>query len=1022
MLKGVLKKIAWVDLTQKTVTIEKPDENLYLDYLGGYGLGAYYLYTRQQADADPLGPENTLGFLTGPLTGTNAVAGNRFTVVGKSPKTGGWGDANCGGQFGPALKQAGFDGMFFTGISENPVYILINNGNITLQNAKDYWGLGCCATEDKLKNKYGKKAHSVCIGQAGERASLLSAIITDQGRAAARSGLGAVMGSKKIKALVAMAGGNVEAADETNLKKLRQKILKDFKSDNELYKLFNTYGTPALLEPLVLEGDAPVKNWSGWDKDMPGLEKIGGEAVKKIQKRPYGCWRCPIACGGHVQVETGPYAGKGHKPEYETLGAFGTMCLNDNLESICRLNNICNDAGMDTISAGSTVAFAIECYENGIITKEDTSGIELTWGNHEAIVAVTEQMASGHGFGGKVLGDGIKKAVELIGGKAREFAMECGGEELPMHDPRCFPGIAASYEADATPSRHTQDGSWGAEDGDPPPEGLECPPIKDKYTYKGKGETHKYLSAFGHVINASGMCQIASWMMPAPAVWKFLTFTMGKNMTRENILQIGERIAALRIMFNLREGIHTRNKFKLPPRVLGNPPLSGGATKGVTVDNETQLQDYYKAMGWDSKTGIPSRKALKKLGLDFVIKNKSIKLDPASTLQDTMHLDPATNGVNQPVTDSATYAFDSGDDMLDCFHGEKEAFLYSRHWNPTNLELSKALAAIEGTESAWVTGSGMAAITSALLQLLKTGDHIVTSVTTYGGTYAFLKNWVTQYGIEVSFVNIADLDEVKKAVRPNTKVIYTETVTNPMLQISDIPELSKIAKNAGAKLVVDNTFTPMIFSPIKLGADIVVYSMTKFINGKNDCTAGAILGPADYINSLIDVNDGTAMLLGPVLDPMRASSIHKNLFTLHIRMKQHSKNAAFLAKKFVEHKIIVNYPGLEAHKQHNIMKRDMNEGFGFGGMIAIDLKTVENANKFMHIMQERGVGYLAVSLGYFKTLFSNSGKSTSSEISEDVQKEMGMSEGLVRYSVGLDNNIERTWNIIKECLQEIKFI
>jgi len=399
-----------------------------------------------------------------------------------------------------------------------------------------------------------------------------------------------------------------------------------------------------------------------------------------------------------------------------------------------------------------------------------------------------------------------------------------------------------------------------------------------------------------------------------------------------------------------------------------------------------------------------------------------MKFDPASSLQDTLHLDPATMGVNQPISDSATFAFDTGDDMLACFHGEKQAFLYARHWNPTNFELSKALAAMEGTEAAWVTGSGMGAITSALLQLLKAGDHIITSVTTYGGTYAFLKNWVTKYGIEVTFVNISNLEDVEKAVKPNTKVIYTETMTNPMLQISDIPTLSKIAKKAGAKLVVDNTFTPMIFSPIKLGADIVVYSMTKFINGKNDTTAGAICGSMDYINSLIDLNDGTAMLLGPVLDPLRASSIHKNLFTLHIRMKQHSKNAHYLAERFTENNIPVNYPGLETNKQHKLMKNQMNEEFGFGGMIAIDLKTVENANKFMHIMQERGVGYLAVSLGYFKTLFSNSGKSTSSEVPEDVQKEMGMSEGLVRYSVGLDNDIERTWNIIKECLTEIGFI
>ncbi len=398
-----------------------------------------------------------------------------------------------------------------------------------------------------------------------------------------------------------------------------------------------------------------------------------------------------------------------------------------------------------------------------------------------------------------------------------------------------------------------------------------------------------------------------------------------------------------------------------------------------------------------------------------------MKYDPATRLQETMHLDPH-NGVNQAITDSATFAFDTGEDMTACFHGEKEAFLYSRHWNPTGFELSKALAAMEGTEAAWITGSGMGAITASLLQLCVAGDHIISSVTTYGGTYAFLKNWMPKYNIEVTFVDITDIDAIKSAIRPNTKVIYTETLTNPMLQVSDVPKLSEISKANNITLVVDNTFTPMIFSPIALGADIVVYSMTKFVNGKNDTTAGAICASLDFINSLIDLNDGTAMLLGPVLDPMRASSIHKNLFTLHIRMKQHSKNAAFLAEKFVEVGLKANYPGLETHKQHSLFKRDYNEEFGFGGMISIDLETAENASKFMALMQKRGVGYLAVSLGYFKTLFSNSGKSTSSEVPEKTQKEMGMSEGLVRYSVGLDNDMENTWQIIHSCLTDLKML
>lgn len=394
-----------------------------------------------------------------------------------------------------------------------------------------------------------------------------------------------------------------------------------------------------------------------------------------------------------------------------------------------------------------------------------------------------------------------------------------------------------------------------------------------------------------------------------------------------------------------------------------------------------------------------------------------MSFDPASKIQDLKQFGEF-GGVNPSITDSSTYTFLEAESMEDTFHGQMEGcFLYSRHWNPSNKYLADALASMEDTESAWVTASGMAAITCALLQLCNTGDHIVTSVTTYGGTYAFLKNYLQKFKIEVSFVNISNLDEVKRAMQPNTKVIYTESLTNPLLQVSDIPNLKKIANEGGAKLMVDNTFSPMIIAPAKLGADIVVYSMTKFINGKNDCVAGAICGKTEFIDSLSDVNTGTAMLLGPVLDAMRSSSILKNLHTLHIRMRQHSKNALYLAKELEEYGVPVIFPGLEKHPQHELMKRIMHPEYGFGGILGIDFETPERASKIMKAMQELGVGYLAVSLGYFKTLFSNSGKSTSSEIPEQVQKEMGLTPGLVRFSVGLDNNIHETLERIIKAIE-----
>ena len=395
------------------------------------------------------------------------------------------------------------------------------------------------------------------------------------------------------------------------------------------------------------------------------------------------------------------------------------------------------------------------------------------------------------------------------------------------------------------------------------------------------------------------------------------------------------------------------------------------------------------------------------------------KFDPASKIQSLKQFGEF-GGVNPSITDSSTFTFMTAQTMLDTFHGETEGcFLYARHWNPSNKYLADALAAMEGTESAWVTGSGMGAITTVFLQLCNAGDHIVSSVTTYGGTYAFLKNYLPKFNIDVTFVDITDLDAVEKAIRPNTKMVYTETMTNPLLQISDVPKLSEITKKHGIQLVVDNTFTPMIFSPYLAGADIVVYSMTKYINGKNDAVAGAICASEQFVNDISNVNDGTAMLLGPVLDPLRSSSILKNLHTLHIRMKQHSKNAMHLAKRFKEIGLKYNYPGMPEHPQYELMKSMMNEEYGFGGMIAIDMETPERAAKLMESMQLKNVGYHAVSLGYFKTLFSNSGKSTSSEVPEDVQHDMGMSPGLVRFSVGLDNDIEATFQLIKESLDEL---
>lgn len=390
---------------------------------------------------------------------------------------------------------------------------------------------------------------------------------------------------------------------------------------------------------------------------------------------------------------------------------------------------------------------------------------------------------------------------------------------------------------------------------------------------------------------------------------------------------------------------------------------------------------------------------------------------PANKIQDLQYFGEF-GGVNPSISDSTTYTFLSAKTMFDTFEGNAEGcYLYSRHSSPSNLYLGQALAAMEGTEAANVTATGMGAITAVIMQLCGAGDHIVSSRTIYGGTYAFLKNFAPKFQINTSFVNITDLEAVEAAITPQTKMIYCETMSNPLLEIADIPALAKIAKKHGIPLIIDNTFSPMMVSPAKLGADVVIHSLTKFINGSSDTMGGVICGTQEFIDQLRNVNDGACMLLGPAMDSLRAASILKNMRTLHIRMKQHSHNAMYLAQRFEEDGIKTVYPGLDSHPGNVLFTSMMNTEFGYGGMLTIDVGSLEKANELMELMQKENIGYLAVSLGFYKTLFSAPGTSTSSEIPEDEQAEMGLTDGLIRFSIGLDNDIERTYEKIKKCME-----
>lgn len=399
-----------------------------------------------------------------------------------------------------------------------------------------------------------------------------------------------------------------------------------------------------------------------------------------------------------------------------------------------------------------------------------------------------------------------------------------------------------------------------------------------------------------------------------------------------------------------------------------------------------------------------------------------MKFKPADHIQDLQYFGEY-GGVNPSISDSSTYTFLSAKTMFDTFEGNAEGcYLYSRHSSPSNLYLGEALAAMEGTEAANVAASGMGAITPVLLQICQAGDHVVSSRTIYGGTYAFLKNFAPRLNISTSFVDITNLEKVEAAITSDTKVLYCEAVSNPLLEVADIPELSKIAKKHGIPLVVDNTFSPLAISPVEMGADVVIHSLTKFINGSSDTVGGVTCGSQEFINSLRSVNDGANMLLGPTMDSMRAASILKNLRTLHIRIKQHSKNALYLAEKFEADGLKTVYPGLKSHPSHELYKSMMNEEYGFGGMLVVDAGSLDKANELMELMQKKNLGYLAVSLGFYKTLFSAPGTSTSSEIPEEEQEEMGLTDGIIRFSIGLDNDIERTYKMMKDCMKELNIL
>jgi len=646
---GYLGKILWINLDKDSVEEETIPDKFYCKFLSGSGLAAAILYRGIPPKIDALGSENILGFVSGLLTSTGTLFTGRWMAVGKSPLTGKWGEANCGGTLSPAIKRAGYDGIFIRGISPKPVYALVVNGKTELLDASDLWGLDAIQTQTVLRNRHGKKYSIACIGQAGEKLSLIAGIVNDGARMAARCGLGAVMGSKRLKAVV-VSGAirvNVDQPDLTkSLNKLvtrsvkRQiplpsgKILKlagtimrwlpvQLALDGWFYKLLlKKWGTSGFNQIGIEMGDTPVKNWAGSHRDFGfrSSQSIDPDNFIKDEQRKYHCYACPLGCGG-VRDPKGSEVDGHHKPEYETIQAWSSLMMNTDTESIFLVNDKLNAVGMDSISAGATVAFAIECFENGLITMEDTDGLELKWGNTPAILTLLDKMIAREGIG-DLLADGSKMAAERIGKGSKEFSMHAGGQELAFHDPRYDPGLALHAVVEPTPGNHTK-GAWQFYEmfrlwtkvrGLPQAKFLYWK--KEKYRAdKDKAQIAAACSQYSQIMEGSGLCLFGAFMgADRLPIFEWLNSVTGWDYSPEEYMRTGLRIQTLKQLFNAREGgalRHTINK-----RLLGLPPLKAGAARGYTVDLDALVRNYWQAMGWNTEDGHPTKECIRELDLN----------------------------------------------------------------------------------------------------------------------------------------------------------------------------------------------------------------------------------------------------------------------------------------------------------------------------------------------------------------------------------------------------------------------
>lgn len=642
---GYMGKVLWVDLSEGKIQEETLPDEVYERFLSGIGLAAFLLYREIPPQADPLGPDNVLGFVSGLLSGTNSLFSGRWMAAARSPLTGAWGEANCGGTLAPAIKRCGYDGIFFRGASPKPVYLLID-GQPELRDAADVWGLDTVETDQRLRSAH-KESAVACIGPAGEKRSLLAGICNDAGRLAARSGLGAVMGSKQLKAVVLRGRQKIQVADIDEMQRLSQGAYQWVKTtvqlpparfikyagslmrvlpqqmaqDGMLYKwMLQRWGTISMNQMSVEMGDAPIQNWRGSNVDFPLRlsDATSADLITRFEQKKYHCRACALGCGGIISNGAVP---EGHKPEYETVLAWGGLLVNNDLDSIFAINEELNRAGMDSISAGGTVAFAIECAERGILTAEMLDGLDLRWGNSAAIRELLRRMIAREGIG-DLLADGSLVAARRLGGEASDYAVQAGGQELAMHDGRNDPGFALHAVVEPMPGRHTNGSQlyyemfqlWTKLPG--LPRVRRFYPKKTKYQASPRhAQEAVACSRFSQVINGAGICLFGAFIgVNRLPVFQWINAATGWHNSPAETMQVGARIQALKQLFNARHGVPLRHAINR--RALGLPPQTQGANRGVTLDFDRMVREYWRESGYDPETGMPLPETLEALGLE----------------------------------------------------------------------------------------------------------------------------------------------------------------------------------------------------------------------------------------------------------------------------------------------------------------------------------------------------------------------------------------------------------------------